>query len=40
MDAARAELALARSLDPRCLLLGELDRQLGEPIGAGVAAAA
>jgi hypothetical protein len=39
-DAARAELAHARSLDPQCLLLPELDRLLGSQADAGVAAAA
>jgi hypothetical protein len=40
LDAARAELAHARSLDPQCLLLPELDRLLGPEADAGVAAAA
>ncbi len=39
VDAARAEHAHARSLDPRGLLLPELDRLLGSQ-GADVAAAA
>jgi hypothetical protein len=37
LDAARAELALARSLDPQCLLLDELDRLLGAQIAASAA---
>jgi hypothetical protein len=40
VDAARRELAVARSLDPQCLLVAELDRLLSAPSGAGVAAAA
>jgi hypothetical protein len=40
LDAARAELAHARSLDPQCLLLPELDRLLGPQADAEVAAAA
>jgi Flp pilus assembly protein TadD len=39
-DAARAELALARSLDPQCLLTTELDRVLGTQSGVAAAAAA
>jgi Zn-dependent protease len=40
VDAARAELAAARSLDPQCLLLAELDRLLDAEAGDGAAAAA
>lgn len=40
LDAARAELAHARSLDPQCLLLPELDRLLAPQAGADIAAAA
>jgi hypothetical protein len=40
LDAARAERAHARSLDPQCRLLPELDRLLGSHDGADVAAAA
>ncbi len=39
-DAARTQLALARALDPQCLLLAEFDRLLSARSGDGIAAAA
>jgi hypothetical protein len=40
VDSARCEVALARSLDPQCLLLAELDRLVSAESGAAIAAAA